>query len=417
MAVITLPSGATITTFPVPPAGFDPAAADAAALHLHGLPPRPVGSLGLVGSWGRGLGTPDRFIEPTFRRSADKAHGPRALGVAAGTETSNNWSGAVVPAPAGATFASVSGQWNVPTPNPAAGDGTRYDSSFWVGIDGDGSPDVFQAGVECEAVNSGGVVQRTIYPWWEWFPENEVQITNFPVLAGHSLGCTLTVLSRTSGNVLLRNLSTGAATTFVITAPTGTTLAGNSAEWVAERPGINGAISKLVNYGEVDFRHCSARTTAGATLQPSSGNNMNMTDGPQVISQGIIVAPDTVKCLFVSTFPDWQELDDNPASVAIVADGGDLYQLHNTGKIWKYTGTPIAGWQELDNNPATKQIVASAGHLYQIHGTGRIWKYTGPPLTGWQQLDGNAASKMIASSGGHLYQLHDTGKIWRYTGL
>jgi V8-like Glu-specific endopeptidase len=117
-----------------------------------------------------------------------------------------------------------------------------------------------------------------------------------------------------------------------------------------------------------------------------------------------------------SQFANWQQLDNNAASVAIIADGNNLYQLHKTGLIWKYTGTPFTGWQELDNNPATKQIVAAGGQLYQIHNTGAIWKYVGPAMTGWQQLDNNAASVAIIADGNNLYQLHKTGLIWKYTG-
>jgi Thermolysin metallopeptidase, alpha-helical domain/Thermolysin metallopeptidase, catalytic domain len=118
----------------------------------------------------------------------------------------------------------------------------------------------------------------------------------------------------------------------------------------------------------------------------------------------------------VNPFPNWQELDDNPETKQITADGGHLYQLHNTGRIWRYTGKPLTGWQEIDNNPATASIVASGGHLYQRHSTGRIFRYTGTPLTGWQEIDNNPATTAIVADGGHLYQLHSTGRIFRYTG-
>jgi astacin (peptidase family M12A) len=118
----------------------------------------------------------------------------------------------------------------------------------------------------------------------------------------------------------------------------------------------------------------------------------------------------------LNPFPNWQELDNNPATVDIVASGGHLYQRHNTGRIWVYTGTPHTGWQELDNNPATVQIAADGNALYQRHNTGRIWVYTGTPHTGWKQLDGNAATVQVVASGGHLYQRHNTGRIWIYTG-
>ena len=118
----------------------------------------------------------------------------------------------------------------------------------------------------------------------------------------------------------------------------------------------------------------------------------------------------------LNPFPNWQELDNNPATVNIVASGGHLYQRHNTGRIWIYTGTPHTGWQELDNNPATVQIAADGNALYQRHNTGRIWVYTGTPHTGWQELDNNPATVDIVASGGHLYQRHNTGRIWIYTG-
>jgi hypothetical protein len=96
----------------------------------------------------------------------------------------------------------------------------------------------------------------------------------------------------------------------------------------------------------------------------------------------------------------WQLLDNNPATQEIVADGGNLYQRHNTGLIWRYTGPPLTGWELLDNNPATAGIAASGGNLYQRHNTGLIWRYTGPPLTGWEQLDDNPAVATIVSGGG-----------------
>ena len=118
----------------------------------------------------------------------------------------------------------------------------------------------------------------------------------------------------------------------------------------------------------------------------------------------------------LNPFPNWRELDNNPATVNIVASGGHLYQRHNTGRIWVYTGTPHTGWQELDNNPATVQIAADGNALYQRHNTGRIWVYTGTPHTGWRELDNNPATVDIVASGGHLYQRHNTGRIWVYTG-
>jgi hypothetical protein len=59
--------------------------------------------------------------------------------------------------------------------------------------------------------------------------------------------------------------------------------------------------------------------------------------------------------------------------MALAADGISLYQIHNTGAVWRYTGVPCSGascpgWQRLDNNSRTAAIAAGSGQLFQLHG-------------------------------------------------
>jgi hypothetical protein len=66
-------------------------------------------------------------------------------------------------------------------------------------------------------------------------------------------------------------------------------------------------------------------------------------------------------------------LDDNPAALSISAGGNNLFELHDTGKIWIFTGVACSGdscpgWQEFDENPKTGRIAASETRLYQLHG-------------------------------------------------
>jgi hypothetical protein len=124
--------------------------------------------------------------------------------------------------------------------------------------------------------------------------------------------------------------------------------------------------------------------------------------------------------------PGWRALDKNPKTIAVAAAGGKLYQLHNDGKIWRYTGTPCSGnscpgWQKLDGNTKTVAIAAGGGNLYQLHNDGWIWRFTGTPCSGnscpgWQRLDNNSKAIGITAAGDDLYQLHNDGWIWRYTG-
>jgi hypothetical protein len=125
------------------------------------------------------------------------------------------------------------------------------------------------------------------------------------------------------------------------------------------------------------------------------------------------------------TGPNWLNIDNNPATVDIVAQAGleptmyftsdatpaeysntsgcpslggwrwttiprpfksplGLYQRHNTDRIFQYTGTPHIGWLELDNNPATIGFVAAGANLFQLLKDGRIFEFTGTPLSGWR---------------------------------
>jgi hypothetical protein len=69
----------------------------------------------------------------------------------------------------------------------------------------------------------------------------------------------------------------------------------------------------------------------------------------------------------------WDLIDENPATIAIVADGGDLYQLHDSGAVWKYSGTPKV-WQLL-SEPGGIELAAAGGNLYKLHPYGDLFKY------------------------------------------
>ncbi len=122
----------------------------------------------------------------------------------------------------------------------------------------------------------------------------------------------------------------------------------------------------------------------------------------------------------------WTELDRNPRTVDFVADESGLFQLHDNGAIWRFTGRPCdqdwcRGWEQLDNNPRTAQIVVADGILYQRHNNGRIYRFTGRPChgsscPGWQLLDRNGATADIVAGGSDLFQRHSNGRIYQFTG-
>jgi hypothetical protein len=264
-----------VRLFKPPAKDFNPLKATARELTVHGFPSRPDAKKhpALHAKWEQVFSRPRKHIQPQFGVRTDRRHGPRAHGPKIANDTSTNWSGSVGFAAAGDSASWIEGQWTVPA--VIAAGGGDYFSSAWVGIDGDGSNDVLQAGTEHEVVSG----THNTYLWWEWFPNPEVQVTNVPVLSGHVMYCLICATSSTDAMIYLSNITTGDYTSFGVTAPSGTALMGNSAEWIVEAPTVNGGQSALARYGDVYFDECIAGTSQHALLFGGQGNQVFMVDG------------------------------------------------------------------------------------------------------------------------------------------
>ncbi|WP_125609955.1 G1 family glutamic endopeptidase [Specibacter cremeus] len=275
-----------VHTYPLPPAGFDPLQASTEELERHGFPrrPDPVASPHASARWVKAMGQYGGFehIEPQFN-ALEHRQRPNAR-TAPGTQgqvnaTSSNWSGSVLFIGAGDTFTWMFGSWSVPhayaTPNF---NGTEY-SSAWLGLDGDGSNDVMQAGTETDS-------DGTCYAWFEWFPNFSIGINNFPIVPGDVVSLLICATDSTDCFVSFGNLTSMQYTSFSFTAPAGTTLVGNCAEAVVERPGVNGALAELPRYGEVFFDDTTAYSANGGTFPIGLGTPISMVadDGTTVIS-------------------------------------------------------------------------------------------------------------------------------------
>lgn len=252
MPVIQMPNGLSVRTYEPPPADFDPLTAPDNLLLHHGFParPNPQTAPELRKRWERVFSRKLTYIVPTFRESIGKTHGPRLKSETEDSATSGNWSGSVVflPPTADNSFQWITGRWTVPNPYPS--DSHVDHASEWIGIDGDGgSNDVLQAGTETMTTFWGPFC----YVWWEWFPKNEVAISSFPVAPGDIMQCLLCTGAPTSGTFYLLNVSRRIHTSFTVTAPSGTSLVGNCAEWIVERPAVDGSLTSLANYGLVYF--------------------------------------------------------------------------------------------------------------------------------------------------------------------
>jgi hypothetical protein len=313
MKEITLDRGVKVKTFSPPPPGFHPLTASSAELARHGFPARPERPEHLE-RYRRVFDQVKnrfRYIEPTFQVNPGRSHGFATKGkarVQAGNEDNLTWSGARVLAPAEQSFRYILAQWMVPNVSAPA-ENEDYYSAIWIGLDGDGfqSTDVCQVGVNCDISQSGIV---TITPWWEWFQEGadtgEVPITNLEVQAGDTVSAVIctTGVGASEATVFFANLTSGFGTSFVMQAEPGVSLTGNCAEWVVERPLVDGDVSMLADYGEVFFSGCDAVSGAadGSTELTGGGTEIfiDMVDpNADTLSHGILVAPTVVQCVYI----------------------------------------------------------------------------------------------------------------------
>lgn len=305
-----------------PPQGFDPRSASASELQRYGYPPRPdaASAPAAYARWQLMTNRSSTRINPTlverpirhgpFRAAPAQNNAPPAS--KAGNQTainSFNWSGVAIYDNAN-PFASeeVTTQFVVPIAQQAFYQCTlSWDyGSAWIGIDGfnifSTSPDVFQAGIEFDAECGPGFsstqadaacaadatplallpscipaqINQMTTPyysaWFEWYPNYETAISNFPVNPGNYIWVEIWNTSPTQGNAFMYNASTATSVSIAFSAPSGTSLVGNSVEWIVETPEVNAFLATLTNYVAEGFTACEAYNypTASATYYPGS---------------------------------------------------------------------------------------------------------------------------------------------------
>ena len=280
------------TTIVAPPAGFDPIVASDEDLQYHGFPPRPNQTTDAAhyATWARAIKASKTRVMPKLEQTsimhgpAKQKNGKNAVPTGSnGTTSSYNWSGYVdfsgASSYGAASYYYLVSDYIVPPARQAFGactGGWDYSSS-WVGIDGWGSGDVLQAGSESDAYCVIGINSQYYSAWYEWYPYGEVRIGGFPVAPGDELFVEVWHTSATQGYAYLVNYNNNQAVQVGFTAPAGTYLVGNSAEWVVERPTVGGSYANLTNYIADPFWSAYAYTESYALYTPSSASAYGIT--------------------------------------------------------------------------------------------------------------------------------------------
>jgi len=195
--------------------------------------------------------TPAAGADPAGRRTDTTAPPAPAATPAAATSTgrggrSSNWSGYTA---SGGSFTAVTGAWTVPQPTATGAPGR---SAAWVGIGGERSRDLIQAGTEEIVVGPGRVRYDA---WIETLPDSARQVS-LSVHGGDAVTVALEQQAPGSWRVSFKNETTGAA--YEETVRYDSSL--SSADWIQEAPsgGRRRGGAALDDFGAVAFSGASA---------------------------------------------------------------------------------------------------------------------------------------------------------------
>ena len=190
-------------------------------------------------------------------------------GTMGGTVDSNNWAGYVaLPAHPSASFRFVKSTFTVPSVNCGSTDSF---SAHWVGLDGDGTGTVEQAGVESDCNGSTPAYSA----WWETYPGNAVQ-TAFTLNAGDAVMASV-YFNAASGshhdmyNLVLDDVTSGQS--FNLWEPCGGSSCKNgSAEIISESPSDDTGILPLADYGIMNYVNIGITDKSGQRGGITSSN-------------------------------------------------------------------------------------------------------------------------------------------------
>lgn len=187
---------------------------------------------------------------------------------------STNWAGAILEQPpAGQQFATVVGQFTVPTVKKGSTPSSYWAASAWVGIDGDTwQSAILQTGIDFWVDASGNVNYDA---WYEWFPDYAYDF-NLKINAGDQILMIVQATSTTTGICVIRNLTTRQTVTKQLSSSSA--LGGQNAEWIIEDFISGSGPVPLANWGTVTFTNAVALTSKGQPIGLQNATIIDMVD-------------------------------------------------------------------------------------------------------------------------------------------
>ncbi len=163
---------------------------------------------------------------------------------------------------------SITASWIVPEVTSSIKD--TY-SSCWVGIGGYGEDTLIQAGTEQHSEN--GEVEY--FAWYELLPRTITRISLLDIQPGDEVTTTITLVDDETDSWLIKVVDETEGHVFQKTVTYNSTR--KSAEWIVERPLVNGEVSTLANFNQATLTNCEV------TINGVTGNINDFTFTPAVM--------------------------------------------------------------------------------------------------------------------------------------
>jgi Peptidase A4 family len=288
---------------PFPPEGFKPIGQPPDVLARYGIPetPDPRTQPKLHAAWLRIFAPPLNWVPPVLEQLfVEAAEPPRFQQTRLETriQPSDNWCGALIVPHGGLQFVQVFGEWAVPTPKlprpfdqAQAGNKHVYQSSTWIGLDGDRlylNSSLPQVGTAQElAVAANGTEAPEYYAWFQWWARDQTalrfkKLKNVQIQAGTDVMGLIWAIDPTHVHVVFRNFAPlNQITIFRRRSPdiqvppnpiVQPTISGATAEWIMERPTkrkLNATkLDLFPGFSPVHFKHCVAGMARVASHHP-----------------------------------------------------------------------------------------------------------------------------------------------------
>lgn len=287
-------------------------------LAVRGYPARPdaAASPSKYAKWLDRVSRPFTVLPPHTVSRADITHTTR---VEAGTSTTyDNWSGLEARGPK-RSYMAVGGEWNVPLIGFGEPGIVTY-SSFWVGLDGDGSTqpfgppalhDLVQAETEQDYYPFGTWVFSSYYAWTEIFPNEPEEPVGLTINPGDQIQVEVWIgdgstgppdQNGTYGNFRIINWTQGQQSSLTRTPLGSTHFVGSEAEWIMERPCLSlcttstPQLADLSAYVIATLSDAVVLPTTGSWIDSGKAANLQITmyNGKHLLSWPVSVPPSSI---------------------------------------------------------------------------------------------------------------------------